>query len=91
MPEEDSPLADMISTLADGIPAGDLEKSILRLKLIKEAQDRNISWTVLARVLGYPSGKQLKKDTHRLAEHVAQELTLAKNRGGTEPLGSARD
>jgi hypothetical protein len=81
----------MISTLADGLPAGDLEKSILRLKLIKEAQDRKISWNVLARVLGCESGKQLKKDTHALAEHVSRELTLAKNRGGTEPLGSARD
>ncbi len=78
--EQDSLLAAMIAAIAEGQPAGDLEEAILRLRLIKTALDRKLSWNVIARALGYPSGRQLKADTHRLAEHVTRELRLAQNR-----------
>ncbi len=78
--EQDSLLAAMISAVAEGKPAGDLEKGILRLKLISEARDRNLSWNVIARALRYPSGRQLKADTRKLAEHVTRELRLTQNR-----------
>ena len=81
MPDQDHALAAMISGLADGQPAGDLEKAILRLKLIRQAQDRGLSWNTIATALGYPSGRQLKKDTHRLALDVTRQLRLAQNRG----------
>ena len=80
MPEQDSSLAAMISTLAEGNPAGDLERSILRLKLIREAQGKGLSWNAIATALHYPSGRQLKKDTHQLAGEVMRELRLAQNR-----------
>ena len=70
----------MVSAVAEGKPAGDLEKAILRLRLIRQAQEQNLSWNVIARALGCPSGRQLKRDTHKLAEHVTRELRLAQNR-----------
>ena len=76
-PEPDSPLTAMISA---GQPAGDLERAILRLELIKKAQDAKLSWAQIAAILKYPSGVQLKKDTHRLHEHVTKQLRLAQNR-----------
>ena len=78
--DQDSSLAAMISAVAEGKPAGDLEKAILRLELIKKAQDAKLSWAQIAAVLRYPSGKQLKKDTARLHEHVTRQLRLAQNR-----------
>ena len=79
-PEEpDSSLAAMIGAIADGQPAGDLQRAILRLQLIKKAQDAKLSWNQIAAVLRYPSGKQLKKDTARLHEYVTRELQLAQN------------
>jgi hypothetical protein len=77
---QDPDLTAMVTRLAEGHPAGDLEKAILRLKLIKEAQAAGASWTAIAAALNYPSGKQLKKDTARLHEHVTRQLRLAQNR-----------
>jgi hypothetical protein len=73
-------LTAMVTRLAEGHPAGDLERAILRLKLITEAQAKGASWNAIAAALNYPSGKQLKKDTARLHEHVTRQLRLAQNR-----------
>jgi len=81
-PAEDPELTAMVEALAEGQPAGDLEHAILRLKLIKEARDRNLSWNKIAAALRCPSGKQLKKDTRRLTEDVSRQLRLAQNRNG---------
>jgi len=81
-PAADPELTAMIETLAAGHPAGDLERDILRLKLITEARARGASWNKLAAALRCPSGKQLKKDTTRLAGHVTRQLRLAQNRNG---------
>jgi len=77
----------MVEALAGGKPAGDLEKAILRLKLITEARGRGLSWNKLAVVLRCSSGKQLKKETRRLTEDVSRQLRLAQNQ---ERLGSPR-
>jgi hypothetical protein len=79
---EDPELTAMVEALADGKPAGDLERAILRLKLITEARARGLSWNKLAVALRCSSGKQLRKETARLAEHVSRQLRLAQNRNG---------
>ena len=78
-PPEDPALAAMIAAIADGRPAGDLQKGILRLKLIKQAQDRGLSWNTIAAALNYPSGRHLKKDTRRLALDVTRQLRRTQN------------
>jgi len=83
----DSSLAAIISTAADGQPAGDLHKAILRLRLITQAQAGGATWSAIAAAVGYPSGRQLKKDTHRLAEHVTRNSARAE----PERLGSRHE
>ena len=71
-PEEGSPLAAMISTLADGKPVTVLEIAALRLHLIDEAIGRGTSWATLGRLYG-TSGRQLKRDVHKLRAQVRRE------------------
>jgi hypothetical protein len=75
-PEQDSPLAAMISAVADGQLITGQDKAVLALKLIDQAQERGASWAVIARVLGIPSGKQAKKDVHALREQVKRAERL---------------
>ena len=72
MPEQDSPLAAMINTLADGKAITVLEVAALRLHLIDEAIGRGTSWATLARLYG-TSGRQLKRDVHKLRAQVRRE------------------
>ena len=75
--EQDSALAAMISTLADGKPVTVLAVAALRLRLIDEAIGRGTSWATLGRLYG-TSGRQLKRDVHKLRAQVRREqLTQA--------------
>lgn len=78
--DQDPDLAAMVAALAEGRPAGDLQRAILRLKLITEAQTAGATWNAIATALRYPSGRQLKRDTRLLAAQVTRELRLAQNR-----------
>ena len=70
--EQDSPLAAMISTLADGKAITVLEVAALRLRLIDQALDRGLSWAQLGRLYGVP-GPELKRDVHKLRAQVRRE------------------
>jgi hypothetical protein len=79
--DKDSSLAAIISTIADGQTVTALDRDILKLKLVDQAQENGVSWDIIARVLRYPSGRQAKRDIHRLRakvrrEQLTQELTL---------------
>ena len=82
---EDSPLAAMISVVADGQPLTALDQARMRVLMVDQALERGITWAMIARVYGYPSGRQAKKAVHGLREQVQRELRLAENR---EALGS---
>ena len=69
-PAEGSPLAAMISAVAEGKPLTSLDKARLRLALVDQAQARGLSWAAIATAFGYPSGKQAKKMVHALRERV---------------------
>lgn len=64
-PEEASPVAALISTLASG-QGTQADHDRLLLRLIEQAQARGASWEQLARVLGYPTGREAKRAAHRL-------------------------
>jgi hypothetical protein len=59
--EQDSPLAAMISTLAQ----------------VNAAQQEGLSWNEIAARCGYPSGRQAKKTVHSLKAQVRRELAAA--------------
>ncbi len=72
--EEDSDLAAIIQAVADGRPLTDLERDILRLRLITEARSRGATWAAVGAALGM-SGQQAKKEARRL-EHAVKETLL---------------
>ena len=78
---EDSPLAEMISALADGQSHTRHQHDRILLALVDEAQRNGATWAVIAAAFKYPSGKQAKKIIHALRERVKRE----------QALGCARD
>ena len=66
-PEPDSPLAAMISALAE----------------VDRAQKQGKSWNDIADEFGYPSGRQAKKIIHAIRDQVKRELAgiLARRNG----------
>ncbi len=70
--DQNTSLAAMISTLADGQPVTVLEVAALRLHLIDQAIARGTSWAQLGRLYG-TSGRQLKRDVHKLRAKVRRE------------------
>ena len=82
--EQDSPLAALVSTLADGKPLDALGKARLRVLMVDQAVERGVTWAVIARVYGYPSGKSGEESCPR-----AQGTCPAGTEAGGEP-GSAR-
>jgi hypothetical protein len=74
--EPASPLAAMISDVADGKPLTHLDRDILKLKLVDKAQKDGASWAVIARALKYPSGREAKRDIHKLRDRVKRAERL---------------
>ena len=80
MPEQDSPLAAMISTVAEGQPVTALDKALLRLQLVKQAKDRGLTWTQIGSLYG-KSGKEMKREVHTLSKRVQRELMASRRDG----------
>jgi hypothetical protein len=79
-PEQtDSALAALTGTFTESKPAGDLERDMLRLLLVKKARDRGIPWTVIGKPLGL-SGKEAKASVKRLAARTQRTMLLEKAR-----------
>ena len=78
---QDDSLAAMIGVVADGQPATALDKAVLRLRMVKEAKDRGLSWAAIGSVYGL-SGREMKRDIHHLDLKVQREIILARNRRG---------
>ena len=77
--EQDDALAFIAGAIADGKPVTPLDKAILRLRLVRQAQDRGLSWAQIGSVYGI-SGKEMKREIHHLARRVQPGLTAAKRR-----------
>ena len=73
---EPSPLAAMISSVAEGNPVTNLDRDILKLKLVGQAQQGGASWALIARALKYPSGREAKRDIHKLRDRVKRAERL---------------
>ena len=74
-----SSLAAIVSTIADGKAVTPLDKNTLRLHLVDQALARGITWATLGRLYGI-SGRQLKRDIHKLRANVRREqLTQAQD------------
>ena len=75
--EQDSPLAAMITAVADGQPLTRHDKDRLRLLLVDQALERGLTWNKIALAFGYPSGKQAKKIINGLRTRVQRAERLS--------------
>jgi len=78
--EQDSSLADLIGAVADGNPVTPLDADMLRLRLVKQAKDRGLSWAVIGALYGVP-GKEMKRDIRALGRRVQRELMSGRRNG----------
>jgi hypothetical protein len=77
-PEQtDSALAALTGTITERKPASQLERDMLRVRLIAQAKERGVPWPVIGNALGV-DGKQAKKDFHALARRTQRTMLLAK-------------
>ena len=80
MPEQqDAALAALTGTVTERKPVTDLDRAMLRLKLVAEAKDKGIPWTVIGRALDC-SGKEAHRRMKRLAAETQQALMATRNR-----------
>ena len=75
----DAALAALTGTLSETKPGNDLERALLRLRLVMEAQQRGVPWSAIGRIMGL-SGKACKAHMKRLARDTQRQLFLAKTR-----------
>ena len=70
-PEQDSSIAAMIGTVADGYPADADEKAVLELSLITRLLENRATWAQIGAVQGV-SGREAKRRAHKLRLRVQQ-------------------
>ena len=75
--DEASPLAAMISAVADGHLLTRGDKDRMRLLMVDQALERGLTWNMIAVAFKYPSGKQAKKIINGLRTRVKQAERLA--------------
>ena len=77
-PEQvDAALAALTGALTEKKPESDLDRNLVRLRLIAEAQGRGVSWRVIGAAMGC-SGKEAKRSAKQLAAHTQRQVLLAK-------------
>ena len=76
----DAALAALTGNVGEEKPQSDLDRSLLRLRLVMEAKARGVSWRAIGRAMG-TSGKACKADMKRLARDTQRDLLLARRNG----------
>ena len=80
-PEQaDAALAALTGTVTEAKPETDLDRNMLRLRLVWDAKRKGIPWAAIGAALG-TSAKAAKRDMKHLARTTQRELMLAR-RGG---------
>lgn len=72
-PEEED--AALTGTAPGGTPATDLDRAMLRLRLVAEAKSRGVSWAAIGLALGC-DGKAAKRYVKRFAARTQHDLLL---------------
>jgi hypothetical protein len=76
----DAALASLTGTVGESKPVTDLDRNLLRLRLVMEAKARNVSWTAIGAAMGV-SGKACKAHMKHLARDTQRQLLLARRDG----------
>ncbi len=76
----DAALAALTGTVDEEKPQNDLDRSLVRLRLVMEAKARGVSWRAIGHTMGL-SGKACKSEMKRLARDTQWELLRARRNG----------
>ena len=90
--QEDSALAALTGTITERKPVTDLDRDMMRLRMVAEAKGQGIPWTAIGAALGC-SGKEAHRKMKLLAAQTQRDLMATRNRdaGLTPPQrGRAR-
>jgi hypothetical protein len=79
--EQDAALASLAGSTTERKPGTDLDRDLLRIRLVAEAREMGRSWAAIGACFGMP-GQECKSHVKRLAARVNRELILA-GRGST--------
>jgi hypothetical protein len=74
----DAALAALTGTITERKPVTDLDRAMLRLRLVADAKDRGIPWAVIGRALGC-SGKEAHRNMKLLAAQTQRNLMAQRN------------
>lgn len=77
--QEDSALAALTGTITERKPVTDLDRDMMRLRLVAEAKARNVPWSAIGAALGC-SGKEAHRRMKRLARRTQRNLLLEQAR-----------
>ncbi len=69
-------LAALTGTVTERKPESDLDRDLLRLRLVVEAQAAGVSWNVIGRVYGM-TGKEMKRQVKRLAARTQRDYVTS--------------
>ena len=78
--QQDSALAALAGTVTQSKPDTDLERDLLRLRLVWEAKQRGVTWAAVGAAMGM-SAKEAKHHMKRLAARTQRNLMLSGSRG----------
>lgn len=75
--QQDAALAALTGNVSEEKPQSDLDRNLLRLRLVMEAKARHVSWAAIGRTMGL-SGKEAKRQMKALAKTTQRELLLTR-------------
>jgi hypothetical protein len=79
-PEQtDSALAALTGTITERKPVTDLERDMLRVRLIALAKEQHVPWAAIGSALGV-DGKAAKRNFHALARRTQRDMLREKAR-----------
>ena len=75
--QQDVALAALTGTVNEQKPETDLDRNLLRLRLVMEATGCGVPWSRIGATMGV-SGKEAKRQMKQLARHTQRQVLLAK-------------
>lgn len=77
-PPTDAEQDESLARLTGSTPEPDVDRDLLRLRLISDARSAGIPWSMIGMSLGGMSGKEAKAGAKRLARVVSRRLAVAR-------------
>lgn len=78
--QQDTALAALTGTVTEQRPDTELDRNMLRLRLVMEAKRKGVPWTAIGQALGGISGKAAKREMKTLARATQRQLLASQGK-----------